>query len=110
MDIFSPFVRSSCARRPPTSYTLRAEAAGRKGVLTVFSAPPHSRLIREISFEIRAARRRARHPLGVMGCVLIGLCASEHDFSEPTVEHDEAAALRRCHDVLRGDSRVLSRR
>jgi hypothetical protein len=45
---------------PPSMLRLPAEPAGRKVVLRVFSAPPHSRLIREIS-----APRGARH-LGVV--------------------------------------------
>ena len=61
-------------RRPPTPDTLRAEPAGRKGVLTVFSAPPHSRLIREISLRLQTRAAPGAPCLGVMGRVVIGLC------------------------------------
>jgi hypothetical protein len=55
-------------------HTLRAERAGRKVVLTVFSAPPHSRLIREISLRFRARAVPGASSLGVMGRVLVALC------------------------------------
>src|SRR3954447_3510696 len=46
MDISSPFREVSGTRRPRTrQHTLRQQPAGRKVVLTVFSAPPYSRLI-----------------------------------------------------------------
>jgi hypothetical protein len=37
------------------THILRADPGGRKVVLTVFSAPPHSRLIRETSLRFRAS-------------------------------------------------------
>ena len=55
-------------------HTLRPEPAGRKSVLTVFSGPPHGRLIHESS--LRSAPRAASGApcLGVMGRFLIGVC------------------------------------
>jgi RTX calcium-binding nonapeptide repeat (4 copies) len=54
--------------------TFRAEPVGRKVVLTVFSGPPHSRLIREISLRFRARSAPGASSFGVMGRVLIALC------------------------------------
>lgn len=54
--------------------TLRAEAARRKAVLTVFSAPPHSRLIREISLRDGFREAPGASSLGVMGRVVFALC------------------------------------
>jgi hypothetical protein len=76
MDISSPFfVRSPCyAAAAGAPYTLRAEPATRKAVLTVFSGPPHSRLIREISLRIPPRAVPGASSLGVMRRVLIALC------------------------------------
>jgi hypothetical protein len=62
-------------RRPPALHTLRSDPARRKGVLTVFSAPPHSRLIRETSLRLRAYAVPGASSWGVMRRVVIALCA-----------------------------------
>jgi RTX calcium-binding nonapeptide repeat (4 copies) len=56
-------------------HTFRAERAGRKVVLTVFSAAPHRGLIRdEISLRLRARVVPDASSLGVMRRVLIAVC------------------------------------
>ena len=56
--------------------TLRAEAAVRKAVLTVFSVAPHSRLIRESSLRLRPPPAPGAPSLGAMGrVILIAFCA-----------------------------------
>ena len=78
VDIFSTFREDSrYAAAAVALHTLSADQAVRKGVLTVFSAPSHRRLIREIS--LRSGHRAAPGAsslgvMGLMGRILVALC------------------------------------
>jgi hypothetical protein len=78
VDISSTFREDSrYAAAAVAEHTLGPDPAIRKAVLTVFSAPSHRRLIREISLRLRPRSALGASSLGVMGLmgrILIALC------------------------------------